>query len=93
MVESKSKKRMLPAEIANRFSSKADFLRYFREQSKFISLANKFVTEEASDSESANELHSETGTMTHFASEKPHLRKRFASQLSENEEEACVSAS
>ena len=34
MINSKlaSKKRMMPAEMANRFSSKADFLRYFREQ-------------------------------------------------------------
>ena len=46
MVESKSKKRMLPAEIANRFSSKADFLRYFREQSKCPHKTNKFVPEQ-----------------------------------------------
>ena len=49
MVESKTlqsgKKRMLPAEIANRFSSKADFLRYFRDQSKCLPYTNKSVAE------------------------------------------------
>ena len=34
MVESKTMKRMLPSELANRFSSKDDFKRYFGEQSK-----------------------------------------------------------
>jgi len=45
MVESKvstkaanasKKRRLMPADIANRFSSKSDFLKYFKEYRKFL---------------------------------------------------------
>ena len=46
MVESNTKKRMLPSELANRFSSKDDFSRYFGTQSKCNSLTLIFFTEQ-----------------------------------------------
>ena len=72
---------------------KPDELKKVTENFKIGENAVITVTEEASDSESSNELHSETGTMTHFASETPQMRRRFAPHYAEKEEEASSSAS
>ena len=57
---------------------KQDELKKVTENFKVGDNAVITVSEEASDSESSNKFQSETGSMTHFASEAPQTRRRFA---------------
>ena len=72
---------------------KPDELKKVTENFKIGENAIISVSEEASNSESSNEFHSEIGKMTNIASEKTQMHRHFASQYAETEEEESISAS